>query len=102
MPDTAVQSAATTAQQIGHFDVVIVGAGISGIGGAYHLTTQRPGTSFLVLEERVPGSYRDDASGNNFLFRLIGVEGVKVVPGGSNITSELEAAAEEEDLKQRA
>jgi cation diffusion facilitator CzcD-associated flavoprotein CzcO len=33
-----------------HFDVLIVGAGISGIGGAYHLTTQCPGTSFVVLE----------------------------------------------------
>jgi cation diffusion facilitator CzcD-associated flavoprotein CzcO len=33
-----------------HFDVVIVGAGISGVGGAYHLTTQCPGTSFVVLE----------------------------------------------------
>ena len=33
-----------------HFDVVIVGAGISGIGGAYHLTKQSPGTSFVVLE----------------------------------------------------
>ena len=33
-----------------HFDVVIVGAGISGVGSAYHLTTQRPGTSFVVLE----------------------------------------------------
>ncbi len=33
-----------------HFDVVVVGAGISGVGGAYHLTTQRPGTSFVVLE----------------------------------------------------
>jgi len=33
-----------------HFDVVIVGAGISGIGGAYHLTKQWPGTSFVVLE----------------------------------------------------
>src|SRR5215475_9209027 len=32
------------------FDVLIVGAGISGIGGAYHLTKQRPGTSFVVLE----------------------------------------------------
>ncbi len=36
--------------QIGHFDVLIVGAGISGIGGAYHLTQQCPGTSFVVLE----------------------------------------------------
>jgi cation diffusion facilitator CzcD-associated flavoprotein CzcO len=31
-------------------DVLIVGAGISGIGAAYHLTHQRPGTSFVVLE----------------------------------------------------
>src|SRR3977135_2768008 len=35
-----------------HFDVVIVGAGISGVGGAYHLTKQCPGTSFVVLEEQ--------------------------------------------------
>jgi cation diffusion facilitator CzcD-associated flavoprotein CzcO len=33
-----------------HFDVVIVGAGISGIGGAYHLAKQCSGTSFMVLE----------------------------------------------------
>ncbi len=33
-----------------HFDVVIVGAGISGVGGAYHLTKQCPGTRFVVLE----------------------------------------------------
>jgi len=32
------------------FDVVIVGAGISGVGGAYHLTKQCPGTRFVVLE----------------------------------------------------
>jgi cation diffusion facilitator CzcD-associated flavoprotein CzcO len=33
-----------------HFDVLIVGAGISGVGGAYHLTTQRPEKTFVVLE----------------------------------------------------
>jgi D-cysteine desulfhydrase len=37
----------------------------------------------LLLEERVPGSYKPSGSGNNFLFRLLGVEQVKVVPGGS-------------------
>jgi cation diffusion facilitator CzcD-associated flavoprotein CzcO len=35
-----------------HFDVVIVGAGISGVGGAYHLTKQCPGRSFVVLESK--------------------------------------------------
>ncbi len=33
-----------------HFDVLIVGAGISGIGGAYHLTQQCPDKRFVVLE----------------------------------------------------
>src|SRR4051794_6223652 len=33
-----------------HFDVLIAGAGISGVGAAYHLTTQCPGTSFVALE----------------------------------------------------
>ena len=37
-------------QEYEHFDVVIVGAGISGVGAAYHLTEQCPGTSFVVLE----------------------------------------------------
>ena len=32
------------------FDVVVVGAGISGIGAAYHLQQQCPGKSFVVLE----------------------------------------------------
>jgi cation diffusion facilitator CzcD-associated flavoprotein CzcO len=35
-----------------HFDVLIIGAGISGVGGAYHLTKQCPGTSFVVLESQ--------------------------------------------------
>ena len=33
-----------------HFDVIIVGAGISGVGSAYHLQTQCPGKSYVVLE----------------------------------------------------
>src|SRR5215813_10252264 len=32
----------------------------------------------LVLEQRVPGSYKPDASGNNFLYNLLGVEAVSV------------------------
>src|SRR6266851_2441037 len=33
-----------------HFDVIVVGAGISGVGGAYHLAKQCSGTSFVILE----------------------------------------------------
>ena len=33
-------------------DVLIVGAGISGIGAAYHLQTQCPGKTFVVLESQ--------------------------------------------------
>ncbi|HYD08539.1 MAG TPA: NAD(P)/FAD-dependent oxidoreductase [Acidimicrobiales bacterium] len=36
--------------ELEHVDVLVVGAGISGIGAAYHLQTQVPGTSFAVLE----------------------------------------------------
>ena len=35
---------------IEHFDVLIVGAGISGIGSAYHLRQQCPDRRFVVLE----------------------------------------------------
>lgn len=49
----------------------------------------------LVLEERVAGSYKPEANGNNFLFHLLGVEKVSVVPGGSNMTLEMEKVAQE-------
>lgn len=47
----------------------------------------------LVLEERVPHSYRPEASGNNFLYQLMGVSGVTVVPGGSPMMEEMEKVA---------
>jgi len=48
---TAPETTASQAPvQTENFDVLIVGAGISGVGGAYHLQTQRPGTTFVVLD----------------------------------------------------
>jgi len=40
-------------------DVVIIGAGISGIGAAYHLGQQTPGARYVVLErrERIGGTW---------------------------------------------
>ena len=48
----AFARAASAAQSIEHFDVLIVGAGISGIGSAYQLARQLPGTTFVILEEQ--------------------------------------------------
>ena len=47
---TVSGSVSTGAQRTEHFDVLIVGAGISGVGGAYHLQQQCPGKSFVVLD----------------------------------------------------
>ncbi|HYG27315.1 MAG TPA: NAD(P)/FAD-dependent oxidoreductase [Caulobacteraceae bacterium] len=35
-----------------HFDVLIVGAGLSGIGAGYHLQTSAPDRSYVILEGR--------------------------------------------------
>jgi monooxygenase len=50
-----------------HVDVLIVGAGISGIGAARHLEHRLPGTSYVLLEAR-------DALGGTWdLFRFPGI-----------------------------
>ncbi len=49
----------------------------------------------FVIEERVPQSFNDDASGNHFMFRLMGVETITVVPGGSNMAQAMQAQAEQ-------
>ena len=47
--------------------MLIVGAGISGIGIAYHLTTKQPGRTFAIVESR-------DAIGGTWdLFRYLGI-----------------------------
>ena len=48
----------------------------------------------FVIEERVPGTFREDASGNHFLFRLMGVESLRVVPAGSDLAAEMQAEAD--------
>ncbi len=48
----------------------------------------------FVIEERVPGSFREDASGNHFLFRLMGVESLRVVPAGTDMGAEMQREME--------
>jgi D-cysteine desulfhydrase len=49
----------------------------------------------LILEERVKGSYKEEASGNNFLFELLDVKSIGVVQGGSDMMGAMEKKAEE-------
>src|ERR1700734_1616034 len=50
-----------------HVDVLIVGAGVSGIGCAYHLQREQPSKSYLILEGR-------QATGGTWdLFRYPGI-----------------------------
>lgn len=49
----------------------------------------------LVLEERVEGSYKKEASGNNFLFELLDVKSIGVVTGGSDMMAEMTKKADE-------
>ena len=48
----------------------------------------------LILEERVKGSYKKEASGNNFLFELLGVKSIGVVEGGSDMMGEMAKKAD--------
>lgn len=50
---------------------------------------------WLLLEERVPGSYDPSAGGNNLLFRLLGAERIRVVPAGTDLAAGMAAMSEE-------
>ena len=56
-----------TTQQAEHFDVVIIGAGLSGVGAGYHLQQKCPNKSFVLLEGR------DCIGGTWDLFRYPGI-----------------------------
>ena len=55
-------------------DVLIIGAGISGIAAAYHLRTHRPATTFTILDAR------DDIGGTWSLFRYPGIRSDSDMP----------------------
>jgi monooxygenase len=56
-----------SAHAVEHVDVLVVGAGLSGIGAAWHLQHKQPGKSYAILEAR-------EASGGTWdLFRYPGI-----------------------------
>ena len=90
-----------------NFDVLIVGAGISGIGGAYHLTKQCPETRFVVLESqtsfggtwlthRYPG-IRSDSDLHTFGYRFKPWRGAPIATA-AQIMSYMGEVIDENDL----
>ncbi len=91
-----------------HFDVIIVGAGLSGIGAAWHLQTRCPGKSYVILEGRAamggtwdlfryPGIRSDSdmfTLGYNFKPWL----GEKSIADGASIRSYIEETARENGI----
>lgn len=91
-----------------HFDVVVVGAGISGIGAGYHLQAQCPDRSYVILEGRA------ELGGTWDLFRYPGIRsdsdmytlgygfkpwtGAKAIADGASILDYLREAARENGI----
>jgi cation diffusion facilitator CzcD-associated flavoprotein CzcO len=94
-----------------HLDVLIVGAGLSGIGAACHLQNESPGKSYAILEAR-------EASGGTWdLFRYPGVRsdsdmftlgysfrpwtGTKAIADGDDILGYIRDTAREHGVERR-
>jgi cation diffusion facilitator CzcD-associated flavoprotein CzcO len=91
-----------------HYDVLIIGAGISGIDAAYHLQKNRPGTRFAMIERmpdfggtwrthKFPG-IRSDSDLFTFGFKWKPWTGNPIATAGQ-ILSYLNEAIDENDLR---
>ncbi|WP_370240654.1 flavin-containing monooxygenase [Aeromicrobium sp.] len=94
-----------------HLDVLIVGAGLSGIDAAYHVSSAFPERSYAILE------MRDSLGGTWDLFRYPGIrsdsdmytlgfgwkpwKGKKAIADGADILSYLKEAAREHGIDRR-
>ncbi len=92
-----------------HFDVVIVGAGISGIGAAWHLQDRCPDRSFVILEgrEAIGGTWdlfrypgiRSDSDMYTLGFSFKPWTAAKAIADGPSILSYLNETMREHDIE---
>ncbi|RHW17930.1 NAD(P)/FAD-dependent oxidoreductase [Sphingomonas gilva] len=96
-------------RRVEHFDVIIVGAGLSGIGAAHHLQLESPGKTYAILEGR------ENIGGTWDLFRYPGIRSdsdmftlgysfrpwteAKAIADGPSILKYVKAAAKDGDIE---
>jgi cation diffusion facilitator CzcD-associated flavoprotein CzcO len=94
-----------------HVDVLIIGAGVSGIGAACHLIREETGASFAILERRnaIGGTWdlfkypgiRSDSDVLTFGFGFRPWKGSNVLAGGPSIKKYVEETAAEYAVTER-
>ena len=92
-------------QRTEHFDVLIVGAGVSGIGAGAHLERSQPGKSYAILEARdaIGGTWdlfrypgiRSDSDLHTFGYAFKPWTSDKAIADGDSIRAYIEETAEE-------
>jgi cation diffusion facilitator CzcD-associated flavoprotein CzcO len=94
-----------------HFDVLIVGAGLSGIDAAHHLQTLNPNKTFVILEqrERIGGTWdlfrypgvRSDSDMLTMGFSFRPWTSPKAISPGGDIREYIAEAARDEGIDQK-
>jgi cation diffusion facilitator CzcD-associated flavoprotein CzcO len=93
-----------------HYDIIIIGAGLSGIGAACHLARKNSNKSYVILEarEELGGTWslfkypgiRSDSDMYTFGYSFKSWDAAKSFADAPSILSYLNEAAEEYDVKQ--
>ncbi len=97
-------------QIMNHFDVLIVGAGLSGIGAAYHLKEKCPGRTYAILEGRdaIGGTWdlfrypgiRSDSDMHTLSYNFKPWEEEKSIADGPSIWKYVNETADENEIRQ--